>query len=354
MIADLDAAKRVAARALPHYDADKGAVLTFVKYRENYVFRVDQPGRAYALRLHRSGYRTDAEIVEELELLAELGKAGVAVPQVCLTAAGATFCRVADDDGHVHQVDMLEWVSGAVPLGDVGEAFSGEVPIDPATFHALGALVADLHTKVASLKRGKPSVRAAWDAGGLVGDAPVWGDPRRAFHDGARGHDAVDQAMSLLEAELTTYGKAPDRYGPIHADFTPENVLVHNGHMTVIDFDDSGDGYYLFDLATAAFFYRPHPRFDDIVSALLAGYQSVRPLTQEDLGLWRPLLLARGLTYLAWAADRLGDETSDFVLQHVRPLVVDLAAEFVALTVPPRSCSALSPPEAPPCASTRI
>ena len=51
---------------------------------------------------------------------------------------------------------MLEWVSGAVPLGDVGEAFSGEVPVDPAAFHALGALVADLHTKVASLERGKP------------------------------------------------------------------------------------------------------------------------------------------------------------------------------------------------------
>lgn len=337
MIADLEAARRVAARALTHYDADTDADLTFVKYRENYVFRVDQAGRTYALRLHRSGYRTDAEIVEELELVASLRKAGVAVPQVCLTTAGTPFCQIADDDGDVHQVDMLHWMSGAVPLGDVGEAFTGEPPVDPATFRALGALVADLHTKVASLPREKPSVRAAWDASGLVGDTAVWGDPRRAFHDGAPGRDVVDQAMRLLETELTKYGKEPDRYGPIHADFTPENVLVRNGHMTVIDFDDSGDGYYLFDLATAAFFYLPHPRFDDIASALLTGYQSTRPLTQEDLALWRPLLLARGLTYLAWAADRLGDETSDFVLQHVRPVVVDLAAEFVALTVSPRS-----------------
>jgi hypothetical protein len=45
--------------------------------------------------------------------------------------------------------------------------------------------------------------------------------------------------------------------------------------------------------------------------------------------LWRPMLLARGLNYLGWAADRPGDETSDFVLEHVRPLVVDLAAEYV-------------------------
>ena len=139
--------------------------------------------------------------------------------------------------------------------------------------------------------------------------------------------------MAWLGTELRAYGKTPDRYGPIHADVTPENVLVQHGRMTLIDFDDSGEGYYLFDLATAAFFYLPHPRFDDVVSSLLRGYNSVRPLTAEDLGLWRPMLLARGLTYLAWAADRIGDETSDFIFDHLRPLVVDLAAELVAPAV---------------------
>ena len=307
-----------------------------MKYRENYVFKVDEPGGSYALRLHRNGYRTDAEILEELELLAALGAAGVAVPQLRLTVAGEPFCRVVDDDGDVHQVDMSEWVCGAVPLGDIGEAFSGEASVDTAVFHALGALVAELHNTTCSLERGHASVRAPWDAGGLVGETAVWGDPRRAFHDGARGRDVVDQAMSLLETELKVYGKAPDRYGAIHADFTPENVLVTNGQMTIIDFDDSGDGYYLFDLATAAFFYLPHPDFDDVVSALLAGYQSARPLTPDDLAMWRPMLLARGLTYLAWAADRIGDETSDFVLEQVRPLVVELAADYVASTASPR------------------
>lgn len=336
MIADLKTAKSIASRALTNYGADESASLTFVKYRENYVFRVDEPGGSYALRLHRNGYRTDAEILEELELIAALGAAGVAVPRVRLTVDGEPFCRVVDADGDAHQIDMSEWVPGAVPLGDVGEAFSGEASVDTAVFHALGALVADLHNQTATLEREHESVRAPWDAGGLVGDTAVWGDPRRAFHDGAPGHAVVDQAMSLLKAELEAYGKSPDRYGAIHADVTPENVLVRDGQMTIIDFDDSGDGYYLFDLATAVFFYLPHPRFDDVVSALLAGYQSARPLTVEDLAMWRPMLLARGLTYLAWAADRLGDETSDFLFEHARPLVVELAAEYVTSTVSQR------------------
>jgi Ser/Thr protein kinase RdoA (MazF antagonist) len=335
MIADINAAKRVAARALASYGADRDAALTFVKYRENYVFRVDEQAGSYALRLHRNSYRSDAEIVEELELVTALGAAGVAVPRLRRTAGDELFSRIADEHGDVHQVDMLEWVPDAVPLGGAGEAFSGEAAVDPRSFHALGALIADLHTKATTVRRQSPSARPAWDAGGLVGATAVWGDPRRAFLDGAAGYEIVSQAMSLLDAELRAHGESPGRYGAIHADFTPENVLVHNGQMTVIDFDDSGDGYYLFDLATAAFFYLPHPRAEDVASALLAGYQTVRPLTREDLALWRPMLLARGLTYLAWAANRPGDETSNFILERVRPLVVQLATDFVASTVSP-------------------
>ncbi|HKS50190.1 MAG TPA: phosphotransferase [Amycolatopsis sp.] len=336
MITDTDVAKRVVARALGRYGVAGDPALTFVKYRENYVFRLDEEAGSYAVRLHRHGYRSDAEILEELALVSALDAAGVAVPRIRPTTEGELFCLVADDDADVHQVDMLEWIPDAVPLGDVGEAFLGEAAVDPVTFHALGVLIAGLHTTAATLKRDRPHARPSWDADGLVGEGAIWGDPRRAFHDGTPGHETVDRAISLLRAELEAYGTAPDRYGPIHADFTPENVLADDGgRLSVIDFDDSGDGYYLFDLATAAFFYLPHPRIDDVVSALMAGYQSVRPLTPDDLVIWRPLLLARGLTYLGWAADRRGDETATFIFEHLRPLVVDLAAQFIASTVSP-------------------
>lgn len=334
MITDIEAAQRVAVQALALYGTGPEAVLTFVKHRENYVFKVESEAGSYALRLHRSGYRTDAELLEELGLLGALAAGGVSVPRPRLTAAGEPFCRIPDEHGDVHQVDMLEWVADAEPLGEVGAAFTGQQAVDPAAFRALGVLVAELHQKASTLQQQTPSVRPVWDVAGLVGGADaVWGDPRRAFHDGAAGREAVERAMAWLEAELGAYGKSSDRYGPIHADLTPENVLVLDGRMTLIDFDDSGEGYYLFDLATAAFFYLPHPRFDDVVSSLLIGYNSVRPLSAEDLALWRPMLLARGLTYLAWAADRVGDETADFIFTYLRPLVVALAAELSASAV---------------------
>ncbi|MEU9456971.1 phosphotransferase [Streptomyces sp. NPDC048277] len=330
MLADVDSARSLATHALTRFGHSGQAVVTFVKYRENYVFKVDEPDGSYALRLHRNGYRSDAEIIEELELLGALGEAGVPVPRVRRALDGRLLSQVTDEDGDRYQADMQEWVPDAAPLGDIGEAFTGTAAIDPAVFSDLGALMADLHLRAAALPRAGVSVRPPWDADGLLGERAVWGDPLRAFAPGTSAHAAMTAAVSRLDAVLRAYGTTADRYGAIHADFTPENVLVRDGHMTVIDFDDSGDGYYLFDLATAAFFYLPHPRADQIVPALLTGYRRVRELSEEDLSMWPALLLARGLTYLGWSVDRPGDETSDFILEHVRPLVVDLAEKFLA------------------------
>ncbi|SDJ04229.1 Ser/Thr protein kinase RdoA involved in Cpx stress response, MazF antagonist [Actinokineospora alba] len=330
MIIDRESAEDVARSALPHYGPKVSASLTFVKYRENYVFKVvDETGRSYALRLHRGGYRSDEELLEELTLLASLSASGLQVPQVRRTVAGMPFCHVVDAEGDIHQVDMLDWVEGASPLGDIGDAFLGLEEVDASSFSALGRLIADLHLKVSGSLRPESSVRRAWDADGLIGSAPLWGDPLRLFEDLDAGGVVVAEAATKLHKQLTAYGKNIERYGMVHADFTPENVLVRDGQMTIIDFDDSGPGYYVFDLATAAFFYLPHRRGEEIVASLLAGYEEVRPLTDVDRSIWKPMLLARGLTYLGWAAERPGDPTSDFIAEHVRPFVVRLAQDYM-------------------------
>ena len=329
MIGDIEAAERVVRRALSHYGSATDGDLTFVKYRENWVFRIDQADGRFAVRVHRLGYRSDAELLEELDLVSALKNEGVSVPVLRRTIDGRKFCHVPDDSGDLYQVDMLGWVDGGEPLGDIGAAFMGDEEVDLAGFHNLGALMAGLHVANMKLVANRPSVRSAWDHQGLVGDSPVWGDPMRAFAAGDPDSGVIGSAMKVLSDQLVQYGKAAGRYGPIHADLTPENVLMHDGLMTIIDFDDSGDGYYLFDLATAAFFYLPHPRFDDVTQALFGGYESVRALTNVDHSMWRAMLLARGLTYLGWATDRRGDETSDFLLEHIRPVVLDLAREVV-------------------------
>ena len=51
--------------------------------------------------------------------------------------------------------------------------------------------------------------------------------------------------------ELSKLAKSPGTYSMIHADFVAENVLVDEGRVRLIDFDDAGFGWHLFELATS-------------------------------------------------------------------------------------------------------
>src|SRR6185312_4855773 len=106
-----------------------------------------------------------------------------------------------------------------------GEAWLGEDALETEVFARLGELCATFH--LASRRIGKISgySRPAWDAEGLAGEAALWGDPRRLGRtDDER--DAIDAAVRRIGQRLEKLGTAPEFYGVIHADFTPENVLT--------------------------------------------------------------------------------------------------------------------------------
>ena len=48
--------------------------------RENSVYRVDHDGLSYALRVHRRGYRSDAELWSELQWMQAISHGAIEVP----------------------------------------------------------------------------------------------------------------------------------------------------------------------------------------------------------------------------------------------------------------------------------
>ena len=320
---ELDEALGLATKALAYYDLPADSSLTLVKRRENVVYRLDSGELSYALRLHRVGYRTDAQLTAELAHMSRLATAGVTLPTVFETIAGEQFCRVVDARGTVHQVDLLSWFD-ASPMGDIAEAFAGTESVHFDRFEQLGGLLAQMHAEVATWPA-EPLDRVAWDLEGLAGADLVWGDPLRAFADGSDERAIVAKALEVARERVSDYGQGRDVFGPIHGDCTPENVLLAADRMYVIDFDDFGEGYFLFDLATVLFFYGPHPNRNQIAKSLLRGYQSQRKLSPADLAMLDVFDFLRGTTYLGWSADRRGDETAEFILAEVAPHVLHLA-----------------------------
>jgi Ser/Thr protein kinase RdoA (MazF antagonist) len=322
---DLGAADALARRAITHYGLDAGSRVELVKVRENVVYRVTDSARSYALRLHRRGYRTENEVLSEVAYVRALHAHGFPVPEMLPTPDGRLTLPMADGRGSDFIVDLQRWVDGAEPLGGIEEALDGSSTLPPEAFFRLGALAADLHNTTETIGLPAGFERQAWDAEGLVGEASVWGDPLKLASLGDAERKTLSNAVERLRAVLDETGTAPRHYGIIHSDFTPENVLTEGENLTLIDFDDFGAGWHLFDLATILFWYLSHPRYEDFREAAVEGYRQLRALDDAQLDLLPAFLCARGLTYLGWAATRPDNDTSQFIAADVAPLVVRLA-----------------------------
>ncbi len=109
----------------------------------------------------------------------------------------------------------------------------------------------------------------------------------------------------------------------IHADFAPENLLVEDGQVRLIDFDDAGFGWHLFELVTSLYFIQGEPYFDRAQEALFNGYRTHRQLSDEQLELLPLFFLARAFTYVGWVHTRHETETA----QELTPMLITEACE---------------------------
>jgi Ser/Thr protein kinase RdoA (MazF antagonist) len=104
-----------------------------------------------------------------------------------------------------------------------------------------------------------------------------------------------------LRERLGAFGAGPDRFGLIHADTRLANLLVHEGTTAVIDFDDSGFGWYLYDLGTTVSFFEDDPAVPALVAAWLDGYRAAGgALTADDLAQAWTFIAFRRLLLTAW------------------------------------------------------
>ncbi len=293
-----------------------------LKVRENAVFRLDLAGGGRAaLRVHRRGYHSDAALESEFAWMAALGRAGVEVPEVIRSRRGRPFETVATAalPGE-RQVDVFRWIEGR-QLGASGGAVEGDARTVAEQYRTIGAIMARMHNQAQAWRPPAGFVRHAWDTAGLVGEQPLWGRfwELAALTPGQR--DLMMRIRRRVAAELPAYGQGPDRYGLIHADLVPENVLVDGSTVRVIDFDDAGFGWHLFDIATSLYFITPDPAYPVAREALLAGYRSERPLGDAALAPLPVLMAARATTYLGWVHTRQGTETA----RELTPFLVELA-----------------------------
>jgi Ser/Thr protein kinase RdoA (MazF antagonist) len=277
--------------------------ITLLNLSENATFLLSDEagGRDLVLRVHRVGYSSPEEIRSELEWLNALRTGGVI----------ETAAPLPGEDGEL--VHTLHSPSGRASRHAV--AFERLAGVEPGAggaageasrwFERLGELTAKMHRHAKSWPLPDGFSRKRWDAASMAGEESYWGAWRKGIGLDAAGAVVLERALSCIRHRLEKYGNGADRFGLVHADLRLANLLADGGKLRIIDFDDCGFGWFMYDFATTVSFMEHEPVVPELLAGWLKGYRRVAPLTAEDLAEIPTFIVLRRILLTAWVASHI-------------------------------------------------
>lgn len=301
-----------------------------IKNRENCVFSVTTPeGNKNALRIHRYGYHSNTAVESELNWLSALHGSGIAVPKVIPTKKGNTFTNVIfEGEAYPRQVDMISWLPGK-PLGSIEQGLNPEIRDIGETFFEVGRTVAKLHNHASIWQPPQEFMRHSWDIDGLTGDTPLWGKFWEFPGLNGSQKSLLKRARNTSRIHLNEVGQSDSIFGLIHADCNLDNLLLNNGNVMVIDFDDCGFGWHLFDLSTISILFHNTEYFDVVWNAVIRGYRMERTLSDHALQLMPLFFLLRAFTYVGWIYTRSETQSAKVITPKIVSLTCSLAEDYL-------------------------
>lgn len=320
---------RLARDALGLWDLPAGADATLLNVSENTTWLVTAPGGFRSvLRIHRAGYHSRRAIECELAWAAALrAEAGLVTP---VTLAGRNGAAIQSGGlpglpGARHMV-MFDFLPGAAPDPDANLV---------APFRTLGAMAARAHLHAMGWTRPEPFERLIWDLGAVYGPTPTWGDWRCGPNVTPAIRAVLEAAEDLVRRRLAAFGKGPDRYGLIHADMRLANLLIDEGGTRLIDFDDCGFGWFLYDFAAAISFMEDHPQVPALREAWIEGYRSLRPLSQAETDEIDTFVMLRRMALLAWIGSHIDAPEPQALAPLFAQGTAELARDYLRRRTPP-------------------
>ncbi|HEY6320384.1 MAG TPA: serine/threonine protein kinase [Thermoanaerobaculia bacterium] len=257
---------------------------------ENRVYEVELEDRTRIVaKFYRPGRWSEEQILEEHQFLHELDEDEVPVCPVRPFPDGSTLRRI----DHIYY--------------SLSDRSGGRAPdeLDGTAAWRLGMLVGRLHN-VAARRPAEHRLRLTPER--FIREDVAWLDEhatlpphlRQRYFDAALAiADQLDGALAALTA------LDPGQIHRLHGDLHLGNVLLRDGLLRVLDFDDMVVGPAVQDLWLAL------PGRDSWALALrerfLEGYEQFRTFDRSTLRLIEPLRGLRVIHYAAWLARRWHD-----------------------------------------------
>lgn len=299
----LQTLQEMANRALAAYPLPPGSTAALVNLSENATYRITAPdGRRWSLRVHREGYQSDQAIASELAWAIDLRRTGVAITPTPLPGTNGELIQHVSHPrlGGPRRVVLFDWETGIEP---------GIADDLTASFTTLGEIAARMHVHARQWRRPTWFTRHTWNFDTALGEAqPHWGRWRDGIGMDSETERLFQRTVNLIGQRLAAYGMGPDRFGLIHSDLRLANLLIDGETVKVIDFDDCGFSWYMYDAATPVSFYEHEPQVPELIEYWKAGYRKVLPLSHEDEAEIPTFVMLRRILLVAWVASHIEAE----------------------------------------------
>jgi Ser/Thr protein kinase RdoA (MazF antagonist) len=311
--------------AVKQYALPAGCSVDLINLSENATYKVEHrpSGRRWALRVHRDGYHSEMAIRSELAWLTDLRSTNVVTTPVVVPGFdGDIIQRVAHPAmPRPRNVVLFDWETGLEP--GVNEDLR-------SPFEVLGEVTARMHRHVRQWCRPEWFERLTWDFDTSLGDNPHWGSWRDGMGMDAAKLDLFGATVKLIGERLAAYGTGKDRFGLIHCDLRLANLLVDRSEVKVIDFDDSGFSWLMYDAATPVSFYEHLPEVPDLIRHWLVGYRRAIDLPQADEDEIPTFVMLRRLLLVAWIGSHSDTELAQSMGVDYTEQTVGLCRTYLA------------------------
>lgn len=297
--------------------------LRLITVSENATFLVVCKNKPYGVvRVSQPGYvGGPVAVASEIAWIDALHSVeGVSLVRSIPTASGFSLATITDEEGVAWACVCTGFVEGVV-LEDMP---------DPSSYYrTIGRWAAAFHDHARTWRPPAGFQRFTWDVPDMIGESPRWG--RWEETKLTCGEiDLLKRAERVAVDVMEHMPRTKETWGLIHADLRPSNVIAGaEGALTIIDFDDCGYSWYLYDYAAALSFVEHEPYAPAMAQEWIAGYREVAPLSEEDITCASALSMIRRLQMLGWTTNHYADALPDGLFDAQGPGTVLCAERYL-------------------------
>ncbi|HLN61225.1 MAG TPA: phosphotransferase [Symbiobacteriaceae bacterium] len=215
--------------------------LRFVGGFQNFVYEGELDGRPVIFRVSHQSHRTPELIRSELDFVQYLALHGLPVARPVAVPGSGALAEAAGE----FTAAVFEKAPGGPDTDDV-----------PGLLRRLGRLMGRMHALSRQYRPGPGVVpRWAWHENEYLNDLSRYVPTDQPL---------VHEAARRLVADLHGLPTPPEAYGLIHGDVVRGNIFFdQNDEITLFDFDEAQQGWYVNDVAIYLFYWIAFPKPGD-------------------------------------------------------------------------------------------